>query len=91
MFCINLINVLICSHFSIEILTFKRFRLSLAQCMGWRKYVWLCLYTSHIQRSPAKFVDRQKVAKFQIRQGVERVFPLKSTLSHFGRGSGGAL
>ena len=43
--------------------------------------------TSHIQRSPAEFVDRPKVA---IRQGVERIFRLKSTLSHFGRGSGGA-
>ena len=46
---------------------------------------------SHIQRSPAEFVDRQKVAEIQIRQGVERIFRLKSTLSHDGRGSGGAL
>ena len=29
----------------------------------------------------------QKVAEIQIRQGVERTFRLKSTLSHFGRGS----
>ena len=29
--------------------------------------------TSHIQRSPAEFVDRQKVAEFQIRQGVDGV------------------
>ena len=46
---------------------------------------------SHIQWSPAEFVDRQKVAEFQTRQGVERIFRLKSTLSHIGRGSGGAL
>ena len=30
--------------------------------------------TSHIQRSPAKIVDRPNVAEFQIRQGVERIF-----------------
>ena len=47
--------------------------------------------TSHIQRSPAEIVDRPNVAEFQIRQGVERIFCLKCTLSHFGRGSGGAL
>ena len=50
--------------------------------------------TSHIQRSPAEFVDRPKVAEFHIRQGVERIFRLKATmatLSHFGRGSRGAL
>ena len=47
--------------------------------------------TSHIQRSPVEIVDRPNVAEFQIRQGVERIFCLKCTLSHFGRGSGGAL
>ena len=49
--------------------------------------------TSHIQRqrSPAEFVDRPKVAEFHIRPGVERILRLKSTLSHFGRSSGGAL
>ena len=47
--------------------------------------------TSHIQRSPAEFVDHPNVVEFHIRQGVERIFRLKSTLSHFGRGSGGAL
>ena len=41
--------------------------------------------TSHIQRSPAEIVDRPNVAEFQIRQGVERIFCLKCTLSHFGR------
>ena len=46
---------------------------------------------SHIQRSPAEIVDRPNVAEFQIRQGVEHIFCLKCTLSHFGRGSGGAL
>ena len=44
--------------------------------------------TSHIQRSPAEFVDRPKVAEFHIRHGFERIFRLKSTLSHFGRASG---
>ena len=38
------------------------------------------LPTSHIQRSPAEFVDRPKVAEFNIRQGVDRIFRLKSTL-----------
>ena len=42
-------------------------------------------------RSPAEIVDRPNVAEFKIRQGVERIFCLKCTLSHFGRGSGGAL
>ena len=45
---------------------------------------------SRMQRSPAEFVDHQKVAEFQTRQGVERIFRLKSTLSHLGQGSGGA-
>ena len=48
-----------------------------------------CMPSSHIQRSPAEFVDRQKVAEFC--QGVERIFRLKSTLSHFGRGKGAAV
>ena len=52
---------------------------------------YIVMPRSHIQRSPAEFVDRQKVAEIQIRQGIERIFRLKSTLSHFGRGSGGAL
>ena len=45
---------------------------------------------SHIQRSPAefKFVDRQKVVEFQTRQGVERIFRFKYTLSHFWTGLG---
>ena len=47
--------------------------------------------TWYIQRSPAEFVDRPKVTEFYMRQGVERFFRLKSTLSHFGRGSEGAL
>ena len=47
--------------------------------------------TSHIQRSPAEIVDQPNVAEFKIRQGVERIFCLKCTLSHFGRGSGGAF
>ena len=49
--------------------------------------------TSHIQRSPAEIVDRPNVAEFQIRQGFRAFFflNLKCTLSHFGRGSGGAL
>ena len=56
---------------------------------------WICdvgiMPTSHIQRSSAEIVDRPNVAEVQIRQGVERIFCLKCTLSHFGRGSGGAL
>ena len=47
--------------------------------------------TSHIQRFPAEIVDCPNVAEFQIRQGVERIFCFKCTLSHFGRGSSGAL
>ena len=47
--------------------------------------------TLHIQQSPAEIVDRPNVAEFQIRQGVERIFCLKCTLSQFGRGSGGSL
>ena len=47
--------------------------------------------TSHIQRSPAEFVVRPNVAEFHIRPRVEHILCLKSTLSHFGRSSGGAL
>ena len=55
-------------------------------------HIEVIMPTSHyIQRSPAEIVDRPNVAEFQIRQGVERIFCLKCTLSHFGRGSGGAL
>lgn len=46
---------------------------------------------SHIQWPPAEFVGRQKVAEFQTRRGVERIFRLESTLLHIGRGSGGAV
>lgn len=46
---------------------------------------------SHIQRSSAELVDRQKVAELQTRQAVEIIFRLKSTLSHIGRGSVGAF
>ena len=47
--------------------------------------------TSNIQRSPANFVDhRQKVAEIQIRQGVERIFRLKSIPCHISDGIGGA-
>ena len=53
--------------------------------------MYAVMSTPHIQPSPADSVVRQKVAEFQTRQGVERIFRLKSTLSHFGRGSGGAL
>ena len=35
---------------------------------------YIIMPTSHIQQSPAEFVDRPKVAKFHIRQGVERIF-----------------
>ena len=43
--------------------------------------------TSHIQRSPAEFVDRQKIAEIQIRQGVERIFLTKSIPCHISDGA----
>ena len=40
-----------------------------------------------IPQSPAEFVDRQKVAEFQIRQGVARIFRLKSCPCHISDGA----
>ena len=40
-----------------------------------------------VLRSPAEFVDRPKVAEFQIRQGVERIFRLKSIPCHISDGA----
>lgn len=41
------------------------------------KYEKGLMPASHIQRSPAEFVYRQKVAEFQNRRGVERIFRWK--------------
>ena len=71
--------------------SYNRYSRSLSNFFFGSKIVFLnfsfvLMPTSHIQRSPAEFVDRPNVAEFHIRQGVERIFRLKSTLSHFGRG-----
>ena len=79
----------ICTHAHTYAHTHRQIRTHSRENTLGHHYAYTC--RSHIQRSPAEFVDRQKVAEIQIRQGVERIFRLKSTLLHFGRGSGGAL
>ena len=54
--------------------------------------VWPSLYLFGIRLFLSFLVPSSLcLRQFQIRHGVERIFRLKSTLSHFRRGSGGAL